>query len=424
MTEITLPFHDELERLILGWIFLHPSHLDFVRSSLDTEDFSLEKHRRIWNQMCVLYDSGRPVDSVTVAEELRRAGRLESIDGLSYLVSLYDGLPDFPSVDDYVVRLRESTMRRRLIRAGQRLAISAADESNSTDGLVSEMEKTLIEVSNRSNGNRPISTREMIETEGLQSLLSPRGLKGIQLPWKRLNEALSGLDGGQLVVLMAATSRGKTSLALQICTCAAAQGLTPVTWTMEMSPREMFRKMAVQLSGVYPKRLLTFEERSALLDAGAKLGDEPLYFDSHSRNVGSFLGSLRQVRAKGRVGLGVVDYLQLIRGSGKTRAQEVSENSRALKLAAMDMELPLLVLSQVDRSSVKGEGKIGLHSAKESGDIENDADVVLWIDAPELSRDQDTMVSLHVGKQRDGPAGFSIPMVFRPTSQTFLEVNE
>jgi len=118
-----------------------------------------------------------------------------------------------------------------------------------------------------------------------------------------------------------------------------------------------------------------------------------------------------------------VDYLQLIRGSRTNRAQEVSDNSRSLKMAAMDLGIPIVVLSQVDRSSVKGGGEISLHSGKESGDIENDADVVLWIQGGELSREQDTPISLHVGKQREGPAGFSIPMIFSPTSQTFQEVS-
>ncbi len=158
--------------------------------------------------------------------------------------------------------------------------------------------------------------------------------------------------------------------------------------------------------------------------ASVTLDENRIYLDSDARNVGSFVAGLRRVKAQGRLGMAVVDHLQLIRStSSRNRAQEVSENSRSLKLAAMDLDIPFLVLSQVDRSSVKGDGVIGLHSAKESGDIENDADVVMWVQSgAEFSRDQDTLVSLHVGKQREGAAGFSIPMVFRPQSQTFMEV--
>jgi replicative DNA helicase len=171
--------------------------------------------------------------------------------------------------------------------------------------------------------------------------------------------------------------------------------------------------------------MLTFDEREAQSLAVAQLDQSPIYFDSRSRKVVAFNSSVRQVRSKNRRAVGIVDYLQLIRGSGRNRAQEVSDNSRALKLTAMDLDMPLVVLSQVDRGSVKGDSaRIGLHSAKESGDCENDADVVAWIEAGELSRDHDTSVSFHVGKQREGPAGFSIPMIFRPQNQVFLEVSE
>jgi replicative DNA helicase len=236
-----------------------------------------------------------------------------------------------------------------------------------------------------------------------------------------LDAALCGFGPGQVIVLMAATSRGKTSAALQIALSAADAGKTPMIWTMEMSPQSMVQRMLTQMTGVWAtKRQLSLGERNAQTEAISQMSDHPVYFDRTSRSVSSFIGSIRQTRTA--IKFAVVDYLQLIRGSGRNRAQEVSDNSRAIKLAAMDLQIPFLVLSQVDRASVKGEGKIGLHSGKETGDIENDADVVLWIDAAELSREQDTAVAMHIGKQREGPAGFSIPMVFRPTSQTFMEV--
>jgi replicative DNA helicase len=257
-------------------------------------------------------------------------------------------------------------------------------------------------------------------------LLGPRNWGSVPITvWPELHNALRGFAPGQIILLMAATSRGKTSMALQAATCAATHNQTPVIWTMEMSPSSIFKRMVGQLSGVKTSyRELSAEQRSSQRDALGILNDKPVYFDRHSRSVSSFVASVRHVRKQYGCGFGVVDYLQLIRGSSRygSRAQEVSENSRALKLAAMELEIPILVLSQVDRASVKGQGTIGLYSAKESGDIENDADVVLWIDAGELSRDQDTVVSLHVGKQREGPAGFGIPMVFRPGSQTFMEL--
>jgi len=233
-----------------------------------------------------------------------------------------------------------------------------------------------------------------------------------------------------MIVVLGETGRGKTSFALQAATHVSQQHKATLVWTMEMPPRSLFQRLVTQASAIPQSRRpsqLTFEERERQRMAVALFGEDPVYFDRHSRSVAAFCANLWRLQTKTEVGLVIVDYLQLIRSTLKegTRAQEVSENSRNLKLAAMDCNVPFLVLSQVDRSSVKGKGaKIGLHSAKESGDIENDADVMLWIEAVELARDQPTPVSIVVGKQREGPAGFPVKMVFQPTSQTFIEAEE
>lgn len=424
-----LPVDLEMERTVLGYAMKDESYMDQIRTLVETSEmFSLDIHRTIWGRIVGLYDASRPVDIVTVISELDMHSELQMVGGRNFVAGLLIGLYDVakPRMDEYCGKLKVALLRRRMIAVGQHIANSAGDELSSVDELMEMLGKSVADITQSAAGsNKPVSTHEMIEEIGISTLMSGSRDRGIKLPWERLSKALSGLSAGQMVVLMAATSRGKTSMALQVATCAAGEGHTPVIWTMEMNPRSLFQRMMTQLSGVYcGKGLMTFDERSVINLAAATLNERPIYFDSKSRNVGSFVAGLRQVRSKTRLGLAIVDYLQLIRGSGRNRAQEVSDNSRALKLAAMDLGIPFLVLCQVDRSSVKGDGKIGLHSGKESGDIENDADVVLWIEGGELSRDQETTVSLHVGKQREGPAGFSIPMLFRPTSQTFMEVSD
>lgn len=418
----------ELERIILGGVMLKPERMDSLRPTIDGSDFAIEKHRRIWNVMCRLYDAGTPVDRVTVFTGLQEVGHAEACGGLAYLLDLDFGVPDFPSLDAYVEKVKRVATRRRIMAYGEKLISEAQDDSNEVADILSGMGTAALSLEQGSETTRgPVSTREMIATEGADGLLQRRERGALRFPWPRLDDAVGGLRPGQMAVLMAATSRGKTSMALQTALTAASQGFTPVIWTMEMSRRAMFQRMVSQLSGTYAaKRLMTSEERAGVQGAVVKLDEQAIYLDSDSRAVSSFVAGLRRVRSQTRLGLAVVDYLQLIRGGGaKTRAQEVSENSRALKLAAMDMEIPFLVLSQVDRASVKGDGKIGIHSAKESGDIENDSDLMLWIESgAEISRDEDTPVSLHVGKNREGPAGFSIPMVFRPQSQVFLEVSD
>jgi replicative DNA helicase len=410
-----IPANVDIERAVLGIAIT--GSMDEC-GSVEPADFSLSRHQTIWRCCYDLHAAGSPVDQITVVSRLGEAGLHEA----GYIVDLTEGSVK-ANLPGYLKVLKEQTRRRRVLLAAHHLAESVlggvpVDESlDNFNGSLGAAE---------AGSGQEISSKDLIASAGVQTLLAGRTHGGLRLPWHRLNNALCGLSGGQMVVLMGATSRGKTSVALQVAAEAAVQGKTPIIWTMEMSPRSLFRRMVNQMSGVagYTSQL-TIDDRASQRDAIGRLDEQPVYFDAHSRTVGSFCASVRRARAKAGVGLAIVDYLQLIRGSGAhSRAEEVSANSRAIKLAAMDLNIPFLVLSQVDRSSVKGGGEIGLHSGKESGDIENDADVVMWIKGGELSRDSETPVTLWIGKQREGAAGFGIPMAFRPQSQTFVEMAE
>ena len=424
---MTLPCAVNIERWVLGTMMLYPAAMDVMRPELSGEDFSLDIHRTIWKRACEIYDRGERVDRITLFHELERNSEAQSVGGLSYIISLDDGLPEVPAIDPYIAALKDKTIRRRVIIAASHL-MNLCEDSSSSDTELQEAASALSRSFDETNPDRrPISTRDLLKQYGLDALLSERKHSGIRLPWPRIDHALMGFGSEQMIVLMAETSRGKTSAALQCAYHAALQGIVPMIWTMEMSAESLFRRIITQMSQVSGMSFkLTYEDREKQREAVGYLNEHPIYFDRHSRNVASFCASIRQVRAKATVGLAIVDYLQLIRSDAvnrQTRAQEVSNNSRSLKLASVDFRIPFLVLSQVDRNSVKNGGEITIHSGKESGDIENDADVLMWIKADELSRDHDTPVKMWIGKQREGPAGFGIPMMFRPLSQTFLEVD-
>lgn len=422
-----LPCNLDAERFVLGSILLRDTVFVQVTERLQIEDFSLEKHRRIFARMSDLDKRNERIDRVTVANELMKQGQLESIDGLSYLVSLDDGLPEIANLESYIRIVKDRSTLRQIIFAMQRVIDRSMVAEDEPDEIIIEAEETLMKLGTQTSTEDGImSTRDMIAKHGLDNLLGPRQRGSIELPLSKLDDALGGLSGGQMVVLMARTSRGKSSLAYQIATAAAMQRAHPVIWTLEVGPREAFQCIAQQISGVWPsRRSLTFEERRELNMAGCQLDENWIYFDEKARDVPEFVARLRRVRQKAKLGMAVVDHLQLIRGHSRYRVQEVSDNSRALKLAAKDLDIPILVLSQVDRASVKGDGKIGLHSAKESGDIENDADVVMWIDSEEeFSWEHDTRASLHIGKNRNGRAGLKLPMVFQPSRRAFAEISD
>ena len=421
-----MPCNVEVERLVLGSCLLSTELLDANRGSIGSDDFSLDIHRRVWGKICQVYDSGQGVDRISVYSALKDSGEAESVGGLGYLVSLDEGLPQLPQIDSYIQILKDKSLRRRIIVSAQDLMNRALLEDNPVDDVLASFGEIETKLAASKESTKPVSTKELVDNVGIDTLLSPRRHGEIRLPWSRLDRALSGFAGGQIIVVLGETSRGKTSLALQVATHAVSQGKTALVWTMEMSPRSLYRRLVTQLSGVPIKgktSQLSFEDRDAHRMAVAHFAEHLIYFDNHSRSVSAFCASIRQVKSKGPLGLVVVDYIQLIRSNARqqSRAQQVSENSRNLKLAAMDFNIPMLVLSQVDRASVKGDGKIGLHSAKEAGDIENDADVLLWIEAKQLDREKITPVSIAIGKQREGAAGFSIAMDFNPVSQTFTE---
>lgn len=423
-TELSLPTDIDAEKIVLGTIMQDDEFYPEAAGALSVDDFSLEKHRLIFSRMKDLYARGEHIDRITVHAELLKFQQDNKVDGLSYLCSLDDDLPRMPHPDSYVRQVKRAALLRKIIYVAEELRSKAMMAEEEPDDLLAAMEKRLQSIHDSADNSLTglMSTKQLIDKYGVSTLLSGRTHGGLKLPWKKLDQDLNGLRGGQMVVLMAATSRGKTSMGLQVATAAALQGWTPVIWTMEMGAQSLFRRLVNQISGAYPKMQMTLEEREAQSVAVAQLAERPVYFIDRSRKVSAFGTCLRRARAAGTRVMGIVDHLQLIRGGHQRRVEEVSGNSRDLKLLAMDLDCPLLVLSQVDRSSVKGDAaRIGLHSAKESGDVENDADVVMWIEAGELSRDAPTAVKLHVGKQREGPAGFSNEMVYNPRTQTFTE---
>lgn len=416
---------NDVERLILGSILLHPQGMEAMRGTLELDDFGLQRHRQIWSAACDLYDSGGELDAVTTAIELKKRGHI-GVDGITYLSSLTDGLPVLPCLDKYVDILKNKTLMRRIVTLTSAFQERALSGVESGEELRVAMSQSLAEIAETSTADRrPISTTEMVDQLGIDEIVNPVRVEGLRMPWDRLNRTLNGLRAGQIVIWAGDTGKGKTSGALQIATHAAKQGKSTLYWTMEMPPKSLFRRMLTQMTGVDRRNSTpTFDQREQERLAVGVLHETPVFFDSKSRTVPAFCAALRSVRQKARIGLVVVDYLQLIRGTGRqeSRTREVGENSRSLKLAAMDFALPFLVLSQYHRP--KDGQRPTIHSLKESGDIENDADVILMLIANELSGEQPTPVALNVGKQREGPAGFDIPLIFHPTSQSFQSAEE
>lgn len=428
---ILLPCNVDAERYVLGSSLIDEAAMSGLRGTVEASDFSIEKHRRIWSAMCGVYDAGGHVDRVTVAQELQRRGHLESVDGITYLVTLDDGMPVISNLGDYTRILREKALLRDIIRACDAIQKRAWDDHEQPEALIDQLNGILASLGSTEQTRRPISAGDLVGELGLETILKARRDQGIRLPWAALDRALCGFQPGQKILLAANTSKGKTSMALQFVARASEYGAV-VMFSLEMEPKRLFQRMVVQRSLIdfdkWRHNALSAEEREKIMHASNWLSKQPVYFDDKAHTVPAMHAAIRQIRMRQPVVLVVVDYLQLVNAVGRydSRAQEVGAHSRALKQAAMSFGVPILVLSQFNRTNSKEKRQPELYDIKESGDVENNCDVVLLIRPEEIPAGANPSnymrpVNLHVAKQREGPTGVDVKLMWLPGTQRFVE---
>ncbi len=418
-----LPSSIDSERFVLGSILLDGEAYVQVAGGLETSDFSLESHRRIFARMGDLHEQGEKIDRVTVANELMRRNQLESCGGLGYLVSLDDGLPQLPNVDSYVRIIRDKSLLRRMIIASQHLMDKCLLGEESPEDILAGAEETLLKLGDAQVKAGLARPRQIIEEYqgGLNAFLDPsKRIKGISTSYTKFDEMTGGLHAGELIILAARPSMGKTALALNIAQHVAVRLKLPVAvFSLEMSKESLLTRMLCALARVDGQRFrvgyLDSEERLRLQMAATELVEAPLFIDDTAgANLMDIHAKCRRLQQQEKkLGLVVVDYLQLMSGRGRfeNRNQEISTISRGMKLLAKELNVPMLVVSQLSRApeTRQGDHRPQLSDLRESGSIEQDADVVGFIFRPELyKRDDDKvrgLAELIVAKQRNGPVG-------------------
>lgn len=440
-----LPENIDAERFILGSVLLDDSRFITVAAALEVEDFALEKHRRIFRRMCELNVRGSRIDRVTVADELSRCGELQSVDGLSYIVSLDDGMPQIANIDSYTAIVKAKSMLRRIARTGQYLMNRALAGADDPALILSDVNTQLMSITAEDNRLGPVTVRDIIDdfAGGINNLLDPsKQPKGLRTGFARLDTMTGGLQRGELFILAARPSMGKTALALNIAENitlrADADPARPVVvFSLEMQKESLLRRSLCSVARVDSQRFragfLDERERTRLRKAAQRLYDAPLLIDDKSTLgvVEMFSRCQRIIAERGGLGLVVVDYIQLVSGGtgGKSqrpenRQQEVSLISRLFKLMAKELDVPLLVLSQLSRAP---EGRPGDHrpqlsDLRESGALEQDADAVGFVYREEYyKRDREDLrglAELILAKQRNGPVG-NIDLVFQHAQTRF-----
>jgi replicative DNA helicase len=425
-----LPANIDAEKFVLGAILLDDSNFVQVAGHLDPEDFSLEKHKRIFLRMHDLAERGERIDRITVANELMKQNQLESIDGLSYLVSLDDGLPQIFALDSYVKIVKDKSTLRRIVFASQKLIHRCIIGQEEPEEILAGAEETILKLGESRAQDTLVNTEQILNKfeGGINVFLDPsKRIKGLSTGFTKFDEMTAGMHEGELIILAARPSMGKTALALNVAHHVATNMQDPrpvAVFSLEMSADSLLTRMICASALIDQQKFragyLNQEERRKLQMELGRLVQAPLYIDDTSgTNLMDVHAKLRRLKAEQGLGLVIIDYLQLMssRGRVENRNQEVSAISRGLKLMAKEMRVPFLVLSQLSRApeTRPGDHRPQLSDLRESGSIEQDADLVMFIYREEVyNREREDLrgkAKLIIAKQRNGPIG-DVNLVF------------
>jgi len=428
-----LPQNLEAERALLGSVLLDNSALNVALETLTREDFFSESHRLMFEKMTAISERNRTIDLVTLAEELSKDGLLEKVGGAAYLSSLMDGVPmgSSASIAEYSRIVKEKSIVRRLINASNNVIARCLEASEEPEALIDLAQSQVFEIAEQKVPSGFLGVKDIVKSSfGTIDVLFDRGksVTGIETGFVDLDRMTSGFQPGELIILAARPSLGKTALALNIAAHAAVQGNPAGIFSLEMSKESLLIRLLCAEARIDSHKLRTgFSSRDdwgKMTQALGRLAEAPLYIDdAPALSIMQIRARARRMKAEKGLGLLIVDYLQLITGAGRfeNRTQEVSYISRSLKSIAKELHVPVLALSQLSRAPEERPGhRPQLSDLRESGSIEQDADVVLFIfrrdvykraEEEEEGGEPGGKTELIIGKQRNGPTG-NIPVVF------------
>jgi len=419
-TDRTLPHNGEAERTVLGAVLVDNAAFNSAAEILSRDDFFRESHRRIFDAMASLAERSQPIDLVTLKDELSRAAALEAVGGAAYLASLVDGVPRLPNVDEWSRIIKEKAVLRNLIHASNRIVQSCFEGGEDAAEILDRAEKAIFDLAERRIRQGFVGIREVVKGSfrTIDQLSQSRELvTGVPTGFVDLDEKTTGLQKGDLIIIAGRPAMGKTSLGLNIAQHASkTTGESVGIFSLEMSKEQLVLRMLCSDARVDAHRLRTgnLQEKdwARLAKAYAELSACKIFIDdSATLTPLEIRAKCRRLKAEHGLGMIIVDYLQLVSMSGRVenRQQEISAISRSLKGLAKELETPVVALSQLSRApEARTEKRPQLSDLRESGAIEQDADVVMFIFREEEykpSEENRGIAELIIGKQRNGPTG-------------------
>jgi len=424
----TPPANPEAEQSVLGAILVRPEVLDRVADLLESGDFYREAHGRIYQAMLDLYGRGEPVDLVSVSALLKERGQLEGVGGPVFLAGLSEQVGFATNADYYAALVRDKAILRRLLDTTQEIASRCYAPVEDVGEFLDAAEQKVFEVAESKVRPGFKSVGSLVEKEiaNLESIWHREAgrITGVPSGFPDLDNLTAGFQSSDLIIIAARPSMGKTALALNIAYNAAYRSQTPVAFfSLEMSKEQLVRRFLSSIGEVDASNLrrafLSTMEWANLQTAAGYLLDSPIYIDdTPAAMVLDIRAKARRLKADNKLGLVIIDYLQLMRGRHDvpSREQEISEISRSLKALAKELNVPVMALSQLNRRVEERPNKRPqLADLRESGAIEQDADVIIFIYRDEVYREDSPdkgIAEVIVGKQRNGPTG-KVKLAFR-----------
>ncbi len=423
------PHSVEAEQSLLGGLLLDNTAWEKIADLVSVDDFYRDDHRRIFRHIGKLIESNRPADVVTVLESIETSEDKDKAGGMAYLGSLSQNTPSALNIKRYAELVRERAVQRKLAQVATDIAETAlAPSGKDARQMLDEAETRILEIGEAGSRNRtgfeeiqPVLARVMERIDFLYHRDNPSDVTGVSTGFVDLDEKTAGLQAGDLIIVAGRPSMGKTAFALNMAeTVAVENGLPVAVFSMEMGGTQLAMRMLGSISRVDQHRMrtgrLTDEEWGKLSSAMGKLHDAPIFIDETAAlNTLELRSRARRLRRQcGELGLIVVDYLQLMSGTGNSsnenRATEISEISRGLKALAKELNVPVVALSQLNRALEQRNDKRPMMSdLRESGAIEQDADVILFIYRDEVyfpeKPEARGVAEVIIGKQRNGPIG-------------------
>jgi replicative DNA helicase len=410
----------DAEQSVLGGVLIEDRAITKVLDILMPQDFYREGHRKVFSAMIELFDRNEPVDFITLTETLKKKGTLEDAGGIAYVTSLVDNVPTAANIQYYAKIVKEKAILRGLIAASSEIIADSYEAKRDVDDLLEKAESRIFEISEHKIKRAFIPVQKLVpETMEKIEHLYKKDLEitGVPTGFKDIDEMTAGLQPSDLIIIAGRPSMGKTALALNMALNAAFKHQVPVAiFSLEMSKEQLVMRMLASEARIELNRIRTGKIRpdqwTKLTGAAGTLSDTNIHIDDSSGlNPLEMRAKARRLKVEQDIGLVMVDYLQLMTGTGRAerRDLEISEISRSLKAMAKELKVPVVALSQLSRAVENREDKRPiLADLRESGAIEQDADVIMFIYRDEVYRpdaDNKGTAEIIIGKQRNGPTG-------------------